>query len=119
MIEQIFILTKEGRKYNEEGKQHVINAVSDMFGLAETYHLTEGAILNNAEYLGQEAAKYIGGDTGESCRCCFVISESDGIGLLGGTRHNIEGFIADAGEHPGMSSWEIIHEELKLLDNRT
>ena len=116
MIETVFILTKESKRYTQEGKLNVLSGVKETFPVAEDVTIIEGEMINRPKYLGEEARKLIGGDTFESCRCCFVISKPGHISILGGTKHNIEGFIKDTETHPDLNSWEIFMGELATLE---
>ena len=116
MIETIFILTKESKRYTQEGKLNVLSGVKETFPTAEDVTIIEGEMINRPKYLGEEARKLIGGDNFESCRCCFVISKPDHVSIIGETKHNIEGFIKDTKDNPDLNSWEIFMGELATLE---
>ena len=115
MVERIYILTRQGRAYTEEGCQKVIKLVDEWLGLAEDFQILQGEKYNDSTVLGKELLDYAGESRLEALKCCIAIS-CEKIHLLGGTDHNIKGFIADAEEHPYLSSWEIFMEELKTLE---
>ena len=60
MVERIYILTRQGRAYTEEGCQKVIKLVDEWLGLAEDFQILQGEKYNDSTVLGKELLNYAG-----------------------------------------------------------
>lgn len=116
-MKTVYIITEEGKAYSTEGHKFIANYLRNEFpqfgetGVLDDYYFRQGAILNNPKQLSKELLKDIG--TVDTPGCWIIISNADGMGVLGGTFTNINNFIEDAKDNPDMTSWQIFNEELK------
>ena len=132
-MKMVYILTKEGQEYTEEGymcvtskireyfkefdiskirecfKGFVTSKIRECFKETEEFVFCEGAVYNNTELFKELLLSQLG--TEDVPGCYIVVSYSSGIAIIGGTRRSVENFITDVERHPGESSWEIFYGE--------
>ena len=102
----VYILTKEGRKYSDEGLVHVKNAIIDIFGDHSDLLFTMGQVLNESEKL-IKMLKHNNGDG------YLMISLENG----GYYYHGVEEFDMLAQlfkEHLNENPWEVIANLLAI-----
>ena len=57
MIKNAYIITKEGRKYNKEGIDHVLNTIRTEFNDMSQIYINQGQIFNDKKVLSDLIAK--------------------------------------------------------------
>ena len=105
----VYILTEEGRVYNEEGVRYVLDQIRNTFHDTSDVNLEEGALYNSPDVL----AKYLNEDPEHSY---VFVSHNKGLEILYDI-NDIKRFLGllEDRDNANETSWSIIMKALGLL----
>lgn len=99
----VYILTKEGRAYNEKGIRFVVDEMKNEYGIdKEDLIIAEGALYNDAKLLGRQLL--------ENDESYIFVSRVEGVSSLGSEW--TKGFGEKLLDSKDLTSWEIANADV-------
>ena len=102
---RVFIITKNGKAYNNEGLNYIRNALSEDYGENDDMEFLAGETYNNVRHLKKEIGK-----TGT--KPYIVLSRDDGITFFG--PKGMDKIKSNLSYYDDKTSWEILSMTMGL-----
>ncbi len=102
----VFIITKEGKGYNQSGIDYIKEIMEEQFHIENDMKIYSGIALNDAETFAKLLETHMNG---------YVILSSDkGVGFI--PNHNNQTLCENLHYNPDATSWEILMSTCRLME---